>query len=121
MKTLSILLSLLASINAFAFTYHGMELQDVLESEAVSVLYEGKTTIPQELFSTTQPFVDFDYESCSAALYEVVFLDMDGEEYRAVFSNEDQCDGGNTYGFIMNVSTKVSVAQIHDGEIQLNK
>lgn len=121
MKSLSILLALFASINAYAFSFSGMELNDVLESESVTVLLEGKTVVPQELFTTTQPFVEFDYPSCQAALYEVVFLDMEGEEYRAVFSNEDQCDGGNTYGFIMNVSSRQVVAQILDGSIELNK
>ena len=120
MKKLSLLLALMASLNAFAFDFTGFELQEVLENEAITVLSEGKTTIPQELFSSTQPFVDFDYQACSSALYQVQFLDMDGNEYRAIFSNEDYCDGGNTYGFIMDLTSGSVVAQIIDSGIELN-
>lgn len=120
MKKLSLLLALLASLNALAFDFTGLELNDVLENEAISVITEGKTTIPQDQFSATEPFVNFDYEACSSALYQVQFLDMEGNEYRAIFSNEDQCDGGNTYGFIMDLTSGKVVAQIIDSGIELN-
>lgn len=120
MKKLTLLLAALVSLNTFAFDFNGLELQDVLENESITVITEGKTTIPQEQFYSTEPFVNFDYEACSSALYQVQFLDMDGNEFRAIFSNEDQCDGGNTYGFIMDLTSGKVIAQIIDSGIELN-
>ncbi|WP_413291360.1 hypothetical protein [Bdellovibrio sp. HCB337] len=48
------------------------------------------------------------------------FLTKSGKLFHAVYTNEDLCDGGNSYGVVVNANLEV-VADIHDGNFSCDK
>lgn len=59
---------------------------------------------------------DFEYKSCiptKSVKRSIIELDT-GIKLEIVKTNDDVCDGGNTYGFVRNISTKEVVAHIYD-------
>lgn len=61
--------------------------------------------------------VSLDKESCrkANAIGQTTFS-LNGESFTRITSNEDSCDGGNTYGVIVD-SNKKAIAHIYDGDI----
>ena len=85
-----------------------------------------KTLIDIPHTSPTHEFKDFDVISdmlegdrCQKSMIKTIFTvkTIPGQVFETIVSNEDDCDGGNTYGIIKNLNTDSVVATIEDSFI----
>ncbi len=60
---------------------------------------------------------EFKYEECRDAIREVVMKRPNGTHFNMVYTNRDYCDGGNSFGFIVEAETLLPIAVIHDSDI----
>jgi len=57
------------------------------------------------------------YEDCKDALRYVEFAHpTTGTQFKAIYTIEDSCDGGNSYGYITKIDSKDIIAEIGDSE-----
>jgi len=78
----------------------------------------GKPTFSQSLMDDHElidHIGEFDSESCENALTQDTLM-FKGHTLRLIYTIEDDCDGGNSYGYIINEADKV-IATIEDSDI----
>lgn len=91
--------------------------EDSSETSFYTEVTSGSTTLSKEEFETNITFKDFDYESCFDALVYKEFINpLTNESFTAIYSNEDHCDGGNSYGYITKTGNKEILATIQDSD-----
>ncbi|MBT7610049.1 MAG: hypothetical protein HN576_09850 [Bacteriovoracaceae bacterium] len=74
--------------------------------------------LTKEEFVKIPNFDFFEYEKCKNALYvKVVRSKKTGRVFNAVMTNEDHCDGGNSYGALFNSDMKTFLGDIRDSYI----
>lgn len=112
------------SLNTFA-NICSLELQDknlwsVTSDEGDAsfvVLNEESTSLSKEEFEANPIFKDFDYNDCQDALKKVDFLNpATGSKFSAIYTIEDHCDGGNSYGTISLLGSKEVISTIQDSD-----
>lgn len=87
------------------------------EASFFTELDSGKVVLTKEDFESNITFKDFDYDSCFDALVYKTFLNpQTNEEFKAIYSNEDHCDGGNSYGYITSAKDTKIIATIQDSD-----
>ncbi len=116
MKTL-IALSLLFTSSVYACAVDDMNIHEIREESRFTEVGNGSAAFPAYLFSQFEALGDFDYESCRDAVTEVIVQDTDGSRLRMLYTIEDSCDGGNSYGLIIDDKTLAPVALITDGDV----
>lgn len=87
------------------------------EASFFTEIETGKISLAKEEFEANITFSDFDYANCHDALIYKVFVNpITSDIFRAVYTNEDFCDGGNSYGYItLNNDSKI-IAIIQDSD-----
>lgn len=116
MKTL-IALATLLSASAFACSVDDSNIYTVENESDFVVVSEAKVPFPGYLFSQFPSLGDFDYDSCKDAVKETIVKGADGSRLRLIYTIEDSCDGGNSYGMVIDDKTLAPVALIHDSDI----
>ena len=116
MKTL-IALSLLFTSSVYACGVDDMNIHEIREESRFTEVGSGSAAFPAYLFSQFNALGDFDYESCKDAVTEVTVQDTDGSRLRMIYTVEDSCDGGNSYGLNIDDKTLAPVALITDGDV----
>ncbi|MCK5882726.1 MAG: hypothetical protein KAG61_03485 [Bacteriovoracaceae bacterium] len=127
MKNLIAFITVLVSLNAFATDYgqYGecsgvftQALWEITDGEGVDVLYETTAQMTEKEFNSTPVFNDgFEYQSCKDSVREFAFMDMEGNEFKIMYTNEENCDGGNSYGVIVDMNSSKIIAHINDSDI----
>ena len=91
----------------------------VREVEALNFQEEVAKPLFSETLMGKSPVVEiigeFDKESCEDALTQDQ-ITLNGKTYNMIYTIEDYCDGGNSYGYISDLSGSV-VATIKDTDI----
>ncbi len=64
---------------------------------------ESTPILPKAMFEKYVP--GFDYGKCMASVKEEVY-NVDGEFVYLLFTHEDSCDGGNSYGSVVKSKAK---------------
>lgn len=102
------------AVNACEFE-NGSIFQVIEESENVEVSSQY-VAFPGYLFDQLG-VGEFRYEECKDAIKEVTMKRPNGSSFRMIYTNEDHCDGGNSFGFIIESKTLTPIAVIHDSDI----
>lgn len=116
MKTLIVFVLLITS-SAFACSVEDTSIYQVREESDFTEISAKDVAFPGYLFSQFESLGDFDYESCKDAVTEVTMQAADGSRIRMLYTNEDSCDGGNSYGIVIDDKTLAPVALINDSDI----
>lgn len=116
MKTLIAALVLLSS-SAYACAVADMNIYEIREESHFVEVSAGSAVFPGYLFSQFESLGDFEIDRCKDAIKEVVVQDTDGSRLRLLYTIEDSCDGGNSYGVILDDKTLAPVALIHDSDV----
>lgn len=116
-KSLLALSVSLLSLNIFACGFEDMGLYQVQYESNYTVVSENNVKFPGYLFSKFPSLEDFDYENCQDAVKEVVVMDTTKKRFNLIFTSEDSCDGGNSYGLILDNKTLAPIATINDSDI----
>ncbi len=126
LKLLSALFTLATcfSTKSFSCDLSGLDVSELSSHKRFQVSSEIDVKISTEIFWANQAFfVNYKSKNCRGAFRSASFYDKLGKTaYRYFRTDNDSCDGGNTYGFIIleNSNSKAAVAQIQDGEIHCN-
>ncbi len=109
MKNLLLILTVLFSIQSFAGDCRYLESLDDI---AVVTSTQGLGTIKMP-----ERFLEDDWDaSCNVKVS--VMTTEEGKTLFQLTTFEDECDGGNTYGYIIEGSLEGEVlAEIHDGDL----
>ncbi|MBK26694.1 MAG: hypothetical protein CME70_22020 [Halobacteriovorax sp.] len=116
MKLTLIALTVLASSTSFA-----CNIPSELEDAALYTIEEKFTELPKaglEITSLVRKEVNKieDISHCSSKDMSVSsFLTPSGKLFHAVYTSEDHCDGGNSYGAVLDANLK-AVAHIGDSD-----
>ncbi|MDD0853660.1 hypothetical protein HBN50_11170 [Halobacteriovorax sp. GB3] len=92
-------------------------LYQIEESKEFVIETEGWVTdLTDEIFA---PFEEegFERSDCQKAIYMSEFRGPSQTDYRAYYTYEDSCDGGNSHGYVLDVKTNKIIADIGDSEI----
>jgi hypothetical protein len=86
-----------------------------LVAELETISEEIANYSPEEWMSLPVLF-DFQYEECipTQAVQRSLMRTSQGDVLEMVTTNEDSCDGGNSYGFIRRYPSKEVIAHIYD-------
>jgi hypothetical protein len=60
---------------------------------------------------------EFDIKDCKRARLNVLEYLSNGTRFKLVFTVDDQCDGGNSFGYVTDIKDKV-IAKINDSFIE---
>lgn len=115
MKMFSVLL-LTLSFNTFAKDLCHTIVKDYKFEAQHEVLSTKNADYTKAEWSRLPVLFDFDYKSCiptQSVKRSVVQLES-GIKLEIVKTNDDICDGGNTYGFVRNLESSEVVAHIYD-------
>lgn len=100
------------------FTKINDELNDDFYGQSqISVINEFLHINPTKEFSEFDILTDLYAEAaCKNAMIKILFTykNAPGQIFEAIVSNEDECDGGNAYGLIKNITTNTVIATISD-------
>lgn len=116
MKTFIALL-MLTTTSAFACSVDDMNIHQVREESDFTEVSATGVAFPGYLFSQFESLGSFEYEECKDAVTEVTMQASDGSRIRMLYTTEDSCDGGNSYGIVIDDKTLAPVALINDGDI----
>ena len=120
MKLLLILFSLL-SLNSFACPeMNDIDLSGYEVEEKYEVLSSGPIVLEEYEFNQIPNFANdnFIYDECKESLTSKVLKSkISGKIYTAIITNDDDCDGGNSYGALFYKPKKEVLADINDGGI----
>lgn len=90
--------------------FHESTYSDVFKDDGQRIQF------PAKLFKSFEKYIHvFDAKACAHAIEEVK-TQVDGRQYTALYSIEDECDGGNSYGLILDGEKHV-IGFISDSEI----
>lgn len=81
----------------------------------VEVLREGDILNSKENWNKVDVIVNFDREQCKGYVDQEL-LRINGEYYWKFRTNDDPCDGGNSYGSLMTYDLSKAVAHMYDGD-----
>lgn len=73
-------------------------------------------TLTKEEWKSLDVISAFPYNECRDAISRSL-ISVEGKNYWVFRSNEDHCDGGNTYGAIYSEDLKTPIAHIYDSDI----
>lgn len=91
---------------------------DYDRDEYIEVHSEKLPKLSKEEFLKYSAFQDFEYEYCADALVlKQLEATQTGNIYTVVMTMEDHCDGGNSYGNILDESGEVILGSIGDSFI----
>ncbi len=96
----AIVLMSLSSIS-MACPLSGLSLFDSLDGY-------HKVEFPKKVFSEYKELSSFDSVECKNSIRMASF-EIDGKDYQATFTYEDSCDGGNSYGFVLEENKPVAL------------
>ena len=110
-----------ASIFASTCELNGKALQ-TLKDDTFDVEFSIKTPFPPKLMEILEKyFGKFSKEQCSNSIVAAKIVNTKNKDYYlAFYTNEDKCDGGNSYGIIIKGSDSEAanpVATIEDSYI----
>ena len=115
------LIALSALILLFSATTKAITCEELLKNEdTVRDATSGEFTDYANWFNY-DVLVSFDRAACED-VHGVgqTYFDINGETLVKTYTNEDSCDGGNTYGLIQDEAGKV-IAHIYDGDLYCEK
>ncbi len=131
MKSLITFLLLAASFQSFATCALDegslSVVSDDYDHDGIEYLYtevedNGKIPFPAYLFSQYDSLGYFEAEECVDAVTESVIEDnKTGARYTAIYTIEDRCDGGNSYGLVLSEDKTKVLATINDGDFSCIK
>jgi len=109
MKYLLLTLFLLTTQSIFA-NVTCAELRDA--KHHVKIIKEAKI-LTKENWKNFDVIADMNYEQCKDYMTQQL-IEVNGKKFWELKSNEDYCDGGNTYGVVYTEDLKTPVAHIYD-------
>lgn len=77
----------------------------------------SQAVFPGYLFSQFEVLKSFEQESCVDAIREREITGADGKPYTAIYTFDDGCDGGNSYGLVLEKDSLRPIATIQDGDM----
>ncbi len=105
-----LLLPLITFASEFCDKYNDRPEYDIIHSS------KKQAKISEAKWKTIPVLKDMEYEHCRDAITERTYDASNGERFYIYTSHEDVCDGGNTYGAVLNSKWKLE-AEIKDGDI----
>ena len=66
----------------------------------------SRISFPVKIFSKFESLRHFDAVTCKDAVAKKVVTGPDGKSYQLIYTIEDYCDGGNSYGIVLDDSDK---------------
>ena len=112
MKKLIGLLTLTLAISANAEVDFCKSFPDDIGGKPYKVLRKGNV-LTEENWDKIDVISDFDYDDCKDAVAQDL-TKVNGKFYWVFYTNEDRCDGGNSFGSIYTYNLKTPVAHIYD-------
>lgn len=112
MKYLMSLLLLMVTASSYAET----TCQDFKNEEAVIEVIQEKKILNKENWKDIDVISNFDKEQCKDSILQEL-IKVNGEYFWRFQTNEDSCDGGNTYGSIYTSDLKKPIVHIYDSEV----
>lgn len=118
MRSLLILFSLV-TLNAYACPeMNDIDLSSSMGEEKYEVLERASIMLEEDEFNKIPNLSEFDYEECRDHLTgRMLQSTITGKKYLAITTNDDSCDGGNSYGALLDEKFENVVADINDGGI----
>lgn len=119
MKLLMVLMTLVLG-NAYACPeLNGVDLADGDGPWTYTELEISGLVLSEAEFNNIPTFAgDFDYEQCKDAIVASKVQDkLTGKIFTAVYTNEDHCDGGNSYGVLYDQEMQTILGTIGDSFI----
>jgi hypothetical protein len=114
MKNLILSLVLLLSFSSYAFDCSKIDGKNTyVLKDTYAQTIDDNPILAVAKFDELIP--GFEYISCVTSIQRDVYK-IDNEDISLYYTNEDNCDGGNSYGSVVDESGEV-VAVIHDGDI----
>ena len=103
LKRMIPLILVIVSQQSLACTFDGLQLVDLTNSPKFQYSAELKYPFPQKLFgSFEEKLGTFDTKDCQNNVVKQTIKDKGSNiTYTAFYTNEDDCDGGNSYGAIV--------------------
>ena len=123
MKSIVLLtLFLVGSQNTYACIFDGLSLTYVADSPDFKVEELGKVNFPGKLLlSQLDQIGELPAKECSKSfIAERITEKATGQVYTAFHSNDDECDGGNSYGVLVKGTEprpENAVATIQDSDL----
>lgn len=106
-KHIFIILALINfSVCASACPFEGSQLSELSNSSDFSLGPESPIDFPEALFKAFERRLSaFNAEECRQAIsFREIIHKPSSRKFFAVYTSLDRCDGGNTYGFILNAN-----------------
>jgi hypothetical protein len=95
-----------------------MELCTKIQEGTVEIEELGEGAIlTRENWKMVDVIADMDYRNCGDGQITQSKIQIDGETFWQFTSNDDSCDGGNSYGSIMTEDLTTAVAHIYDSDL----
>ncbi|EQC43728.1 hypothetical protein [Bacteriovorax sp. Seq25_V] len=104
------------------YTLSDVRAYDEGDATFFNLIGEGDFKMTKEEFAANRIFnqwddIDESYEYCKDAMRYLEFSHpTTGEEFKAIYTIEDSCDGGNSFGYITKIDSTDIVAEIGDSE-----
>jgi hypothetical protein len=121
MKLLVALVAIFGSFHLFAG-----DCQKYLDNKSIGDFINGdgefKLISKEKTDFPTDPSLhlyleDFSSVDCKDAMVKATISILPDLSYDLVYTNEDECDGGNSYGYVLISGTNEPVATIEDTDI----
>ncbi|MCB9091923.1 MAG: hypothetical protein H6621_02650 [Halobacteriovoraceae bacterium] len=84
----------------------------------ISLQEEHRTLTQEEFFATPALTQNMDYEACKNTLFafEIILATKTNQPYILLYSTDDSCDGGNSFGAILNDRMDRVIGDIADSD-----
>jgi|GEM_PF-2958804 len=98
-----IILFIIFPLTAFACPFADSQLPDLADSSYFTLGAESHINFPASLFKAfEQQLSSFDTEECRDAIsFRKLLHKPTSQQFFVISTNQDRCDGGNTYGLIL--------------------
>jgi hypothetical protein len=99
--------------------FAGGDIDELQNDSRFTVSDESEAAIEGSLLESNRDFFDlYDGADCQGAWVTAGITEKSsGEKFRYYRTNEDRCDGGNTYGIFVEEGQPRAISYLSDGEL----
>jgi hypothetical protein len=113
-KLLIIITGLSLSLSSYAYDICSLDNPE-LHSFDDEVISYGIADLNKNEFEQIIGIRKFDYNTCKDSI-SLATVNLGGDIFALYYTNEDKCDGGNSYGSVLNSKGDI-IAAIADGAV----
>ena len=113
MKILNLAITLFTVSN---FAFAGLTCEQIRDGELESKRIKSVNILNNDNWKNFDVVAAMSKEQCLENGFSQTLIEIGGEKFYRIVSNEDFCDGGNSYGSIYREDLKTPVAHIYDGD-----